>query len=612
MIERPTLDRIARTVRADRGGTEATIFVASTVLLEGAWLDDICGALSEGAGQVVVHGVPREFLVARPGPADAPLVSQAETTVRSGGVRVRAGAARIPHIGARRPLLGAVLIVKDEEETLAGCLESLHGFVEEVVVYDTGSADRTMEIARSAGAIVIAGYWDDHFGNARNRALDHSTAEWVLSIDADEVVAGDPVALRRTLRATALDYFGIVVSSTIGQAGGATFDGLVGRLFRRARCRWTDALHEQLASRDPARPKLSGAANDDIKLLHSGYTTVRLRERDKGARNLAIAEAAAAGTITAGSDPNRVWANLGRSRALTGEHAKALEAFDRFDPEDDRREMVLETANSAFQAAVIVGDRQRAEHWLNVLERRGEPGERLKRHAALLLHSQGRFEEALALLNTIVDAVDRMGRQHRRVDNLQLELACLVALGRTEEAADALVAALRQDAVGLTLHQCIAHFTAADRPVRSLVQELPLSMHVNYLGQSLNLPPTVADDFLEAMWEAGHDHPRTLVAAAARATDFPVERAAAWSRRLRAAGLAEECPLREVARDQALPLRRRIVAAAVAVEEFEDVTVLPLLEQLLSEVTDDCAAAVIDDLRRQAPNVGAAVELATF
>ncbi len=97
-------------------------------------------------------------------------------------------------------LVSACLIVKDEETILADCLASLQGLVDEIVVYDTGSTDGTIELARAAGAKVIEGYWDDNFGRARNTALEQCTGQWILHIDADETIVGDVAATRDLLR----------------------------------------------------------------------------------------------------------------------------------------------------------------------------------------------------------------------------------------------------------------------------------------------------------------------------------------------------------------------------------------------------------------------------
>jgi len=80
--------------------------------------------------------------------------------------------------------VSACLIVRDEEERLPGALESV-AFCDEIVVVDSGSTDRTIEVARAAGARVVENPWPG-FGAQRNVALDHATSDWVLEIDADE------------------------------------------------------------------------------------------------------------------------------------------------------------------------------------------------------------------------------------------------------------------------------------------------------------------------------------------------------------------------------------------------------------------------------------------
>ena len=78
------------------------------------------------------------------------------------------------------------LIVKNEEANLPACLQSVAGLVDEVVVIDTGSSDRTREIARAFGAKVFDFPWCDSFSAARNEGLRHATGQWVLWLDADE------------------------------------------------------------------------------------------------------------------------------------------------------------------------------------------------------------------------------------------------------------------------------------------------------------------------------------------------------------------------------------------------------------------------------------------
>jgi glycosyltransferase involved in cell wall biosynthesis/Flp pilus assembly protein TadD/GT2 family glycosyltransferase/ferredoxin len=95
--------------------------------------------------------------------------------------------------------LAACMIVKDEENDIANCLHSVRDVVDEIVVVDTGSSDRTMDIAKVFGAKVIEVPWEGDFAAARNVYLKHATADWILVLDADEVVATKDHAVIREL-----------------------------------------------------------------------------------------------------------------------------------------------------------------------------------------------------------------------------------------------------------------------------------------------------------------------------------------------------------------------------------------------------------------------------
>jgi glycosyltransferase involved in cell wall biosynthesis len=83
------------------------------------------------------------------------------------------------------------MIVKNEEATLAHCLESVRPLVDEMVVIDTGSTDSTIEIANGFGAQVRHFQWRDDFAAARNESLRYCKGDWVLILDADEAI--DPL-----------------------------------------------------------------------------------------------------------------------------------------------------------------------------------------------------------------------------------------------------------------------------------------------------------------------------------------------------------------------------------------------------------------------------------
>ncbi len=84
--------------------------------------------------------------------------------------------------------LSLCMIVKNEELNLDSCLKSVRTLVDEIIIVDTGSTDRTIEIARSYGAKIHIFLWNNDFSSARNEALKYATGEWILILDADEVL----------------------------------------------------------------------------------------------------------------------------------------------------------------------------------------------------------------------------------------------------------------------------------------------------------------------------------------------------------------------------------------------------------------------------------------
>lgn len=215
-----------------------------------------------------------------------------ETSPSRPGPGVLAGETR-ERLLMRRPVrVTAFLIVRDEAELLAGCLDSLAGAVDDVVVVDTGSTDATPEIARARGAVVVRHAWADDFARARNEALRHVRGDWVLMIDADEHLRkGDAAELRRFTTVGHHDYAKVAIDSVVdGEV--LTTHGV--RLFRNyPGLRYIGRIHEQILPtiqdigvRFPVR---EGSVT--ARLEHVGYDAARFVSRRKGERNARLLDA---------------------------------------------------------------------------------------------------------------------------------------------------------------------------------------------------------------------------------------------------------------------------------------------------------------------------------
>ncbi len=151
--------------------------------------------------------------------------------------------------------LSAVLIVKNEEKLLERCLRSLD-LVDEIIVLDTGSTDRTVEIAKRLTSKVYScpPVEPFHFGNARNMALQYAKQDWILTIDADEICRDGCIkeirkAMWNNSRATAFTVKFIVASE--GGENPASIPKM--KVFRRGYWSWQHRIHEILVPAKAAR-----------------------------------------------------------------------------------------------------------------------------------------------------------------------------------------------------------------------------------------------------------------------------------------------------------------------------------------------------------------------
>ncbi len=184
-------------------------------------------------------------------------------------------------------MLSLSMIVRNEQERLGACLDSVKAFTDEMVIVDTGSTDNTIAIAKAAGARVEQIPWPGDFAPARNVALEFVTGDWVLVLDADECLRAEAVPALKALMAQP----DVLVINLLRHEQGAAMApySSVSRLFRRhPRIRWSRPYHSMVD--DSVRELLQDEPHwriadcSEPALLHDGYRPEQLQGTDKADR----------------------------------------------------------------------------------------------------------------------------------------------------------------------------------------------------------------------------------------------------------------------------------------------------------------------------------------
>lgn len=189
---------------------------------------------------------------------------------------------------SQKAKISLTMIVRNEEQNLPQCLKSVEGLFDEIVVVDTGSIDRTKEIAAEFGAKIFDFEWIDDFAAARNVALENATGDYAFWLDADDVI--DPPyqdklkALLGTLATDKQEAY--VLRCICNTSAGAQIAVDHPRLFPlREDIRWERRIHEviNLALHRAQVPTIW----TDIAIRHTGYVDPIIHEQ-KRQRNLVL------------------------------------------------------------------------------------------------------------------------------------------------------------------------------------------------------------------------------------------------------------------------------------------------------------------------------------
>jgi GT2 family glycosyltransferase/tetratricopeptide (TPR) repeat protein len=500
-------------------------------------------------------------------------------------------------------LLSVCLIVKDEEALLGACLESVVDVADEIVVYDTGSSDRTVEIARAAGATVIEGYWDDDFSRARNSALEHAHGEWVLSLDADETFLSDPAALRRLLsqHSAEVEAFMIAIENLQG-AGNTRTVHTATRMFRRTAVTWRNRLHEQVGAKDNPERGLRTGYLSAARIIHRGYVAEVFDARGKAERNLKLAKAS---LEDEGISKPYALMNYGRALASAGKAEEAIEAL--------RESVTIADGPTAHRMGLM-----NLVYTLASVERYDEAFEAIAelRHisispiAADIAEGRMRIatsdtEAGLALLARVPHrGRDDDGMEYAAHTLASIRGEALASLGRFGEAADVVLDTIRTDGVlEADMDELVQWLLRDNRQPVEIAQALDVDDLMPVLARVLRQSPATADPVLEGIFQRFPDRLEPLAAAGRVARRFGVARALVWSSRLRARGFASACPLVAMVNDATLDPRERILAGAAAFGSFADRAVVNGVNDARAQLNAQDLLESTEQIARLAPGL---------
>lgn len=183
------------------------------------------------------------------------------------------------------------VICKNEEKKILRCIQSTKTAVDEIIVVDTGSTDRTVELAKSAGATVFEIAWENSFSKARNYAINKVDKGWIIFIDADEYFTNKSIPLiRECIEEAAMNSKDCVLMDIINyDDNGLTATQKYIKAFRKDdKIYYVYDIHEALKS-DNGSLELWDAS-DKLKLLHDGYKVQDIKEKEKRNEKMLLEE----------------------------------------------------------------------------------------------------------------------------------------------------------------------------------------------------------------------------------------------------------------------------------------------------------------------------------
>ena len=185
--------------------------------------------------------------------------------------------------------LSLCVICKNEEKKIARCMNSVKGIVDEMIIVDTGSEDRTVEIAKELGAKVFEITWEKDFAKAKNFAIEQATGDWIIFLDADEYFTKESASvLRGFIKEAIKRKKDCIYCDMLNEENGEVKSIFkTNRVFKNnPQIRYKGRVHERLCRE---KGDIKGVDFlDQIRIRHDGYSEEVWNAKNKGARNIEL------------------------------------------------------------------------------------------------------------------------------------------------------------------------------------------------------------------------------------------------------------------------------------------------------------------------------------
>ncbi len=215
------------------------------------------------------------------------------------------------------------MIVKNEEELLAKCLEHIVPYISEIIIVDTGSTDRTKEIAHQFTDQIYDFEWCNDFSQARNFSISKAANDWILVLDADEIVTEFDRNIPKSLARVDESTVGRIkiINNIEDKWGPAWNTERISRLFNKRWFHYEGIIHEQIVQKNSGKAYKTIPVG--ITVDHVGYAKEVVNKKSKLNRNISLLQQAIS---TTPHDPYLHY-QLGKSYYMAKEYQQAHDSF---------------------------------------------------------------------------------------------------------------------------------------------------------------------------------------------------------------------------------------------------------------------------------------------